>query len=183
VEVAVRSRSVAGFTLVEVLVAVFLLAVGIVGAAATQTLALRTRHQSSLLSDGVQLASTLAGRMHANATQMALPDAANPYLRLDYDARVDGAPLAPARLCHGAAQCDAAQMAAFDLHEAERALHGAFPGGRVLVCRDAAGWDAAAGGLSWDCAAGAGAPIVVKLGWLAPGQQRSAAPRIAMVVR
>ena len=115
-----RRHSVGGFTLVEVLVAVFLLAVGIVGAAATQTLALRTRHQSGLLSDGVQLASTLAGRMRANPAQMALPDAANPYLQLDYDARVDGAPPAPAALCFGSVQCDATQMAAFDLHETVR---------------------------------------------------------------
>jgi type IV pilus assembly protein PilV len=181
VEVAVRRHSVGGFTLVEVLVAVFLLAVGIVGAVATQTLALRTRHQSSLLSSGVQLASTLAGRMRANASQMALPDAANPYLQLDYDARVDGAPIAPAALCFGATACGAAQMAAFDLHETEHAVHAAFPGGRVRVCRDAAGWDEAAGGLSWDCAPAAGAPMVVKLGWRTPGQG-DAGPRIAMVV-
>jgi type IV pilus assembly protein PilV len=178
----VRWHSAGGFTLVEVLVAVFLLAVGIVGAAATQTLALRTRHQSGLLSDGVRLASTLAGRMRANATQMALPDAANPYLQLNYDALSDGAPVVPAALCFGATECDAAQMAAFDLHETERAVHSAFPGGRVLVCRDATAWDAAAGALSWDCSSAAGAPIVVKLGWRAPGQQGSAAPSIAMVV-
>jgi type IV pilus assembly protein PilV len=181
-EAAVRRHSVGGFTLIEVLVALFLLAVGIVGAAATQTLALRTRHQSSLLSGGVQLAATLADRMRANAAQMALSDAANPYLQFDYDARIDGAPPAPAALCFGAAQCDAAQMAAFDLHETALALHAAFPNGRMLVCRDAGGWDAAAGALSWDCAPGAGAPIVVKLGWHAPGQQRNAGPRIAMVV-
>jgi type IV pilus assembly protein PilV len=161
---------------------VFLLAVGVVGAAATQTLALRTRHQSSLLSDGVQLASTLAARMRANAAHMTLPDAANPYLQLDYDAQSDGAPVAPATLCFGAAQCDAAQMAAFDLHEIEHAVHSAFPGGRVLVCRDAAVWDAAADALTWDCAPAAGAPIVVKLGWHAPGQHGGSAPSIAMVV-
>jgi type IV pilus assembly protein PilV len=171
-----------GFTLVEVLVAVFLLAVGIVGAAATQTLALRTRHHSSLLSDGVQLASSLAGRMRANAAQMALPDAANPYLQLDYDAEADGAPVAPAVLCFGAAECDAAQMAAFDLHETARAVHSAFPAARVLVCRDGAAWDAGADALSWDCTSAPGAPIVVKLGWRAPGQQGSSAPSLAMVV-
>lgn len=171
-----RWHSVGGFTLVEVLVAVFLLAVGIVGAAATQSLALRTRHQSSLLSSGVQLASTLAGRMRANPIQMALPDAANPYLQLDYDAHRDGAPVAPAALCFGATQCDPAQMSAFDLRETERALHAAFPDGRVLVCRDAAA------GLAWGCEPALGAPIVIKLGWRAPGQQGGARPTIAMVV-
>jgi type IV pilus assembly protein PilV len=177
----VRWHSIGGFTLVEVLVAVFLLAVGIVGAAATQTLALRTRHQSSLLSHGVQLASTLAGRMRANPTQMRLPDAANPYLQLNYDAYADATPLAPAALCFGATDCDAAQMAAFDLYETARAVRANFPGGRMLVCRDAAAWDAAADALTWDCAAAAGAPIVIKLGWRARGQRDGATPSIAMV--
>jgi type IV pilus assembly protein PilV len=61
-------------------------------------------------------------------------------------------------------------------------VHSAFPGGRVLVCRDAAVWDAAADALTWDCAPAAGAPIVVKLGWRAPGQHGGRAPSIAMVL-
>jgi type IV pilus modification protein PilV len=82
----VRLRFAGGFTLLEVLVAVFVLAIGILGAAATQLAALRTRHQSSLMSNGVRLASALADSMRANRAPMRAGDAGNPYLQLDYDA-------------------------------------------------------------------------------------------------
>ena len=83
-----------GFTLVEVLVAMFVLAVGAFGAATTQAQVARLRGQAALESEAVQLAASLAARMHANPAQMALPDAANPYLQLDYDAAA-GEPAAP----------------------------------------------------------------------------------------
>ena len=68
-----RSRLVGGFTLIEVLVAVFVLAVGVMGAVAAQTVALRTRQESALMSHGVQLATSFADRMRANTAQMRLP--------------------------------------------------------------------------------------------------------------
>lgn len=51
-----RKRVAAGFTLGEVLVALLLLAVGILGALGTQVAALRTRQESGLMSRGVHLA-------------------------------------------------------------------------------------------------------------------------------
>jgi type IV pilus assembly protein PilV len=179
-------RSVSGFTLVEVLVALFVVAVGIVGASATQAAAQRTRHQSALMSGAVRLAGALADRMRANPVQMAAADDLNPYLQLRYDAAADGAPTPSSPLCYGAADCTPAQMAGFDLYEARQAIHSGFPGGRVVVCRDAAVWDAARGALAWDCAAAAGAPIVVKLGWRGNerdgGVGEAAAPSVALVV-
>jgi type IV pilus assembly protein PilV len=160
----VRGRSLDGFTLIEVLVALFVLCVGLVGAAAMQMKAGAARHQSALLSDAVQLAHSLAERMRANPVAMAAADGANPYLQLDYDSS-GGAPAAPGVSCFGEATCDPAAMAAFDLYETSRALYDGFPGARLRVCRDAAPWDGAAERLTWDCAAGAGAPIVIKLGW------------------
>lgn len=152
-----------GFSLLEVLVAVLVLATGIIAAAGTQLAALRTRQGSALLSGGVQLASGLAERMRANAAQTGAGDALNPYLQLRYDAASDGAPAAPAPLCHSE-PCSSAELAAFDLFEVRQALFRGYPGGRVLVCRDGA--PAAAGqALTWDCAGGADAPIVIKIGW------------------
>jgi type IV pilus assembly protein PilV len=176
----VRSNPVGGFTLIEVLVAVFVLAVGILGAVAAQTAALRTRQGSALMSSGVQLASSLAERMRANADQMRAPDASNPYLQLRYDAAA-GAPAAPPAACQAGAPCASAELAAFDLADVQQALYGAFPGGRGAVCRDAAIWDAARGALSWECAGGAGAPIVIKLGWRVPGVAE-AAPLVAIAL-
>ena len=168
--VRLRSRLAGGFTLIEVLVAVLVLAVGILGASAAQLAALRTRHQSGLMSDGVQLASSLADSMRANLALFragaAAAGAANPYLQLRYDAATDGAPT-PAPPCLPGATCSAFQMAEADIDQVRQALHARFPGGRSVVCRDSAVWDAGRGALRWACDgdAGSGAPIVIKLGW------------------
>ncbi|GAB3438390.1 type IV pilus modification protein PilV [Massilia solisilvae] len=157
-----RAWSAGGFTLVEVLVALFVLSVGIIGAAATQSKAHAAARQLALSAAAVQLASSLAERMRANPVAMAAPDGANPYLQLDYDSTA-GAPPTPVS-CYGD-DCAPAALAAFDVYETSRLLHDGFPQGRLRVCRDAAPWDAAADRLSWDCAAGPGAPIVIKIGW------------------
>jgi type IV pilus assembly protein PilV len=162
--VRLRLRSAGGFTLIEVLVAVVVLAIGILGASATQLAALRTRHQSGLMSDGVQLASALADSMRANLEPMAAADGGNPYLQLRYDAATDGAPT-PAQQCLPGAGCSAFQLAEADVDQLRQALHAGFPGGRVAVCRDSQVWDAGRGALRWACDGGNGAPIVIKLGW------------------
>lgn len=173
-----HTRFVDGFTLIEVLVAVLVLVIGILGAAGSQVASLRARHGSALLSNGVQLAGALADRMRANPVRTGAGDAANPYLQLRYDAAADGPPGAGAG-CFGTFECDSAQLAAFDIDETRQALHRGFPGGRVAVCRDRL-----ADGGSWACSGGAGAPIVVKLGWLrrmADGRWQ-APPAVVMVV-
>jgi type IV pilus assembly protein PilV len=161
----VRLRSAGGFTLLEVLVALFVLAIGILGAAATQLAALRTRHQSSLMSNGVQLASTLADGMRANREPMRAGDSRNPYLRLAYDAAADGAPQPSGPACHAGAACSAEQMAGAEMYRIKQSLHAGFPGGRVVVCRDSEVWDHGRRALRWACGGAGQAPIVIKLGW------------------
>ena len=167
--VGLRLRSVGGFTLIEVLVAALVLAIGILGASAAQLAALRTRHQSRLMSDGVQLAGLLADSMRANPGPMAATDASNPYLQLRYDAALDGAPT-PAPPCLAGAGCSAFDLAEADMSQVKQALHAGFPGGRIAVCRDSSVWDPGRGALRWACDGGGnsssgGAPIVIKLGW------------------
>lgn len=180
-----RRCCVTGFTLVEVLVAMFVLALGVVGAAATQVSSARLRQQAALESEAVQLAASLGARMRVNAAQMALPDASNPYLRFDYDASA-GEPGAPPVQCFGSVDCDPAQMAAFDLYDTARIVRAAFPGGRIAVCRDANAWNATLQAFEWTCSGGADAPVVVKLGWRLPpraGEPASGAmPIVTMVV-
>ena len=159
-----------GFTLVETLVAMFVLALGVVGAAATQVSSARLREQAALESEAVQLAASLGARMRVNVHQMALPDAANPYLNFEYDA-ADGEPVAPPQQCFGPADCDPAGMAAFDLYDTARIVHGAFPGGRIAVCRDDGGATS-----NWSCVGGSVAPVVVKLGWRTRGRGGGPAP-------
>jgi type IV pilus assembly protein PilV len=173
-----QARWAGGFTLIEVMVALFVLSVGLVGAAAMQMKARAARHQSALMSDGVQLAHALAEHMRANPVAMAAADGDNPYLQLDYDSSAGAPP--PALSCLGAASCSPAAMAAFDLYDISRALYDGFPGARLRVCRDAAPWDAGADSYSWECASGSGAPVVIKLGWR--GKTQAFAPAIALVL-
>jgi type IV pilus assembly protein PilV len=172
------TRADAGFTLVEVLVALFVVALGITGAAGVQATALRAGQAAARMADGVQLAAALAERMRANPAAMALADAANPYLQLDY-ATDAGAP-PPAAGCYGDADCNAAALAHFDLAEAAHDLGARFTGGRILACRDASA-PAASGESSWSCSGEASAPIVIKLGWREPGEP-AALPRVALPV-
>jgi len=134
-----------------VLVALFVVAVGIVGAVAAQAVAATTRHASAMESNAVQLASALAERMAANPAQMALPDSANVYLQ------APGLPW----FCSGA--CAPEQLAATERDDAAASVARAFPGGQLRVCRDTV-----ATPLAWDCVSAPGAPLVVKIGWRAP---------------
>ncbi|MES2259645.1 MAG: type IV pilus modification protein PilV [Pseudomonadota bacterium] len=152
-----RTVPQSGFTLLEILVAVVVLALGVIGASAVHLTAMRARHESLLLSNAAQLAAGMADRMRANPGQI---DAV--YLTLDYDAGAEPDPAAPAQLCWSA-DCDAAQLALADLYELKQQLRSALPAGRVRVCRDAAIWQAHR--LRWECDGGAGAPVVVKIGW------------------
>jgi len=159
-------RRCAGFTLPEVLVALFVVALGVAGAAAVQAVAVQAAGEAARLSDGTRLAASLAQRMRANPAAMALPDAANPYLQFDAEA---GAAVAASVSCYAGAGCSPVQMADFDLADTAAALAGRFPGGRMRVCRDAQ-QPGPSGLLSWTCTDDPGAPVTIKLGWRArPG--------------
>lgn len=145
-----------GFTLLEILIAMVMLALGILGGVALHMASLRARHQAVLLSQATQMAVALVERLRANPAQADL------YLTLNYDAYAEPLPAAPAALCHGDA-CGSAQLALSDMHEAKQAVRQALPAGRVLICRDAGAWSG--GKLRWACYGGASAPVVVKVGW------------------
>lgn len=168
-----------GYSLVEVLVAMFVLAVGVLGAAATQAVALRMRHDSDLMSAAVRLGTTLGERMRAN------PSAASDYL-FEFDAAAGEQPSPPSVQCFTGVSCTSSQLAAFDIHEVSLALASAFPAGRIRVCRDAQPWNPSRKVLQWECAAAAGAPVVVKIGWrerwaaAGDASARTDAPRVAL---
>lgn len=147
-----------GYSLVEVLVAMFVLAVGVLGAAGTQAVALRMRHDSALMTAAVRLGSTFAERMRAN------PSAAGDYL-FEFDAAGGARPASPSTRCFTGTDCTPAQLAAFDVHDIVQSLAASFPGGRIKVCRDAQPWNASSGSLRWPCADAAGAQVIVKIGW------------------
>ena len=153
-----------GFSMVEVLVSLLILAVGVIGAAGMQLAALRANTQSSYHTVALQLASEIADRMRANYSQMRGEDGDNAYLSIDYDSN-SGRPEPPEHLCYDG-NCNAAQLAAFDIWEWMTRLHASLPGGRVRVCRDASPWDRDARALAWRCSAtDTPGSLVIKVGW------------------
>jgi type IV pilus assembly protein PilV len=181
-----------GFSLVEVLVSIFVLALGVIGAAAMQLTALHYSQQSAFQSAATQLASDMADRMRVNDTQLKLDDGENRFVEVDYKSS-DKEPEAPDKLCY-ATRCTGPELAKFDLYDWRKRVKAALPGGRAVICRDAMPWDSGAAALTWACSSGTGnsAPIVIKLGWQTKGKNpdgstaRSAdkplAPSLAIVV-
>ncbi len=98
------SRKHHGFSLVEVLVALFVLSIGLLGLAALQTTGLRFNHQSYQRTQAVMLSYDIIDRIRAN------PVGIN---NGDYDT-VPGGPAGAYPDCM-AGPCTPAQMAAYDI--------------------------------------------------------------------
>jgi len=149
-------RPIAGFTVVEVLVAVLLLAVGLVGALAMQAHAMRTRQESALQTEALQAAATLADRIRANAAQSSA------YVGFEFDAAAAGSAPEASPACAGV-PCDPSAIALFELGEFRQHLVATLPLARAVICRDSGG----APGVQWQwpCSGAADAPVVIKIGW------------------
>jgi type IV pilus assembly protein PilV len=153
-----------GFSLIEILIAVFVLALGVIGAAGMQLMSLRTTQQSAFQTAALQLASEMADKMRANASQMKLSDAQNPFLAVNYKSVTDPVPEPPSKQCY-TAQCSSDELAGFDIYELQQKVKDMLPAGRVVICRDAHPWDESAKALAWDCDDTGDASVVIKLGW------------------
>jgi len=152
-----------GFSLIEVLVSVFVLAAGVIGAVAMQMASLQANRQSAYQSEAARLAADMAERI--GAADVPADDGGNPYLRVDHAAG-QALPPVPAEDCYGAeASCDSTQSTQFALTEWLNRLDAVLPGMRVRICRDAAPWDAGRRRYTWACAPSAQAPIAIKIGW------------------
>lgn len=155
-----------GFSLVEVLIAVFVLALGVIGVAGMQLTAIRTSQQSAFQTTAVELATEMGDEMRANEQQMQMPDGSNPFLNVDYQSQ-SGAPASAHATCYSrAANCSGEELAAFDINEWEQRVKASLPTSRAKICRDGSPWDGDAKSLTWDCDPSSG-NIVIKIGWRA----------------
>ncbi|ADJ28936.1 type IV pilus modification protein PilV [Nitrosococcus watsonii] len=96
-----------GFSLLEVLISVAILSIGLLGLAGLQATGMRSNHSAYLRSQATLLAYDIVDRMRANRTA-----ALNNSYSLDFGAP----PATPAKNC-AAANCEAAELAAYDLHD------------------------------------------------------------------
>ena len=120
-------RSAEGFTLLEVLVAVLVLSVGLLGLAGLQTAGLRQNHSAYLRSQATQLAYDIIDRMRSNK---ATADVGG------YDLAIGAPPPSGPPDCI-ASLCSAAQLATYELNNWILSLSAALPLGDGQVARAA----------------------------------------------
>jgi type IV pilus assembly protein PilV len=112
-----RSRQ-RGFTLIEVMIAVFVLSIGLLGVAALQLTAKKSSHQAWQRAQAVLLADSILERLRMNPSA-----AASYHTGIGSSALGAGTRTTPGQDC-STQSCTAAQMAAWDLWNWERRMDG-----------------------------------------------------------
>lgn len=163
-----EKRGKQGFSLIEVLISMFLLAVGVIGATGMLLASLRTTQQSALQAAALQLAADMAEVIRAHASGAGHTERAAMFPTFDFNSSTTAVPAAPATLCY-LDTCDATEQLDFELYEWKRRIASTMPAGRATVCYDTHPWDDSGKKLRWDCdgSPGGNAPLVIKLGWQA----------------
>lgn len=112
-----------GFTLLEVLIAVFVLGVGLLGLARLQTAGLQNTYSANQRTTAIQMAYEMTDRIRANKTA--------------FDAADYNKPTIPGTLADCAStNCSTTVMAQYDIDEWNTALASNLVGGHGVVCLD-----------------------------------------------
>jgi type IV pilus assembly protein PilV len=121
-----RAHPSSGFTLMEVLVTVAVLAIGLLGLAGLQAQGIKFNHDAYLRTQASQLAYDMTDRMRAN--QQGVQNG-------DYDA-IDGSEADPGCITAG---CTATEMAAYDGYIWNQVAAASLPGGSGTVTAQGGG--------------------------------------------
>jgi type IV pilus assembly protein PilV len=117
-----RRRTDAGFTLVEVLIALVVLAIGMLGIAALLLNGLQSSRVAVLRTQAVVLASDMGDRIRANRTAGA-----------SYALAAGTTLSAPGKNCTSAGQCVASEVAAVDLYAWQQSVTRTLPGATTSI--------------------------------------------------
>ncbi|MBK4736003.1 type IV pilus modification protein PilV [Noviherbaspirillum pedocola] len=148
-----------GFSMLEVLIAIIVLTVGLLGGAALQASAMASNRDARIASAAVLYAREIGEMMRGNKTVALKTSAAsNPYL-IDSGS---AAPVASAD-CFQSACTSPSDLASWQMADWYGRVTNDLPGARVLVCYDSAPYDAS-GTPQWPCT-NSGGVAVVKIGW------------------
>lgn len=123
-----QSKGAKGFTLIEVMIAVFVFAIGLLGLAGLQLKSYQFTHMSHARTIATLGASSLVERMRVN--QAGVTGGA-----YAYDSLNDAAPVVDGN-CLNTTGCDSDAMAGTDLSIWMDSLDAALPGTEVVVCLD-----------------------------------------------
>lgn len=151
--------------MVEVLVAIVILSIGVLGAMGMQVNAIRMNKEVRFQATALTMARELAEKMRGNhAVAAADTTAANPYL-LSTTLTPSTAPTAPTS-CY-ANQCSVPlDIAKWDIYDWQLRVRDALPSPRIVICKDKDPFDAS-GNPKWACDAtgGVGDVTFLKLAW------------------
>ena len=122
-----RHRQAQGMTLVEVMIALVILSVGLLGLAGLQISGLRGTSGSNSRVQAVFIINDMAERMHANTTEVQ-----NNLTYQDVDLLADACGNAPTPNCNSSS-CTPSQLAAHDNYEICQAMAANLPPGATLT--------------------------------------------------
>jgi type IV pilus assembly protein PilV len=122
-----------GFTLIEVLIAVIVLAIGLLGLANLQTLSLRNSQSTYLRTQANILAYDIVDRMRSN---LGLSDTNNDGLPNDYSDNYSKMVGRSVPDCTTVTGCSTFDMVNQDLYEWNAIISKTLPGGKGTVCID-----------------------------------------------
>lgn len=155
------SRKQAGFSILEVLIAIIILSIGMLGAVGMQASAMQankeTRNQAAAATLGRELAEKMRGN-HTVAIKTVAAD--NPYI---FDATLSGTITAPSVNCFTDGCPTHKDAATWDVADWQGRVQAALPTPRVKVCFDKAPFDSA-GKPRWICTDD-GDVTVLKMSW------------------
>jgi type IV pilus assembly protein PilV len=126
-----------GFTLIEVLIAALILAIGLLGMAGLQATSIKNNLSAYNRSQVTQLAYDMADRMRANRNE-SLDSATGSVIEASTYLTMDSADAVAQANCSTVTGCTGAEMAQNDLFEWNAALTGALPSGVGTITADAA---------------------------------------------
>ncbi len=114
-----------GFTLIEVLIAMLVMSLGLLGVAATLITAMHSSNSNYLKQLAVQSTYDMADRMRSNLLAASMPNSGNPYIT----ALSPPGATAPSPDCTSSACTTPAQMAAYDVWQWKTDLRNNLPEG------------------------------------------------------
>lgn len=165
-------RREAGFSLLEVLVAVVVLSFGVLGVVGLQAAAVQANKEARFQTAAIRLSRELSDLMRGNKGIAILTNpTTNPYLLTDFHGG-DTLPFPSAEDCSAAACTSPTNVAQFQIRDWLSRAQVELPGLRVVICFDQAPYTTA-GIPQWTCDPTNGL-AVVKMGWTRQSTDRSA---------
>ena len=163
---------VAGFSLLEVLVAIVVLSFGVLGVVGLQAASLQANKEARNQSAAVRLGRELGDMMRGNKDIAILTGSTNPYLVANFSASSPTLPSA-SEDCSTAPCTSTTTVAQFQIRDWLSRVSNELPGVRVVICADSAPYDGS-GIPQWTCTSAPGGMMVVKMGWTRQSTNRAA---------